>query len=312
MEKVIVHLILTGIVSIVPLRGPGNEITELQILLPDVSRVLNVCGEEIHEHSAHFLAESGRMTVTPDPHPGLDSYPKGCASRGEDCYGVWKVRDATASIVNSLAPAEVHEGEEDFFVQMEDACRGSDCAKVRPWGNDYALILTVPAATVQTTWWNPANSWFFKKSWWPDKHYDAMAQEVCLTYEMSVGDTFTMDVMERGTPHTLEISPTDGNVELRIANLMERDIVPESWLEPDKVDHHFHVQWLLAESVDDCGGRALPHWKKGATTAALQPEPMHRLTLLPKTDKPLGTDGVIGPTSLAGSNCPPVGWHSNP
>lgn len=295
MEKIIVHLTLTGILI---LQSSEDFAHRWRIIVPDLAN---------SHHAAFMLADSNYVVAVPPLPPNE--------------IALFPMAGQIGKIDGILAS-----GSSDFpqeLITLAEACdRPPDrCVEVplrskqpRP----PALELWVEEAGLEATFIDPNIEWRLERmrNGQPESKLKGfVTEEMCLTFK--VAKNLVVNFKDgKGERRSIELRPNGQNViELRLAN-----IPPPSSKEEKLSDAHFRHYYDMTGGYSPSDVAEPKGTAKGTELAAIQRHPEHALSLITKgvvqpgwplqVPNPLtaaskgGTNVILSPT---GANCPPVG-----
>ena len=300
MATTTVHVILTGIISLIPQQGADGK--------PGWTVRMDA---QAPGHEASLVVEEGAVQKSSTPGE-KNTTPNGTALRG------WQLDTGTLSFEPQNLSSDVAGGPLSDVLSVADACDPTKpkCAKAKEVSPRPAVAFEVRQGTLQATLLE-RGSWQFAHTGKPAAY---IAEEICWTFE--IDQAAPLRVTLRDSTRTvsefeLVPPPNQQTIELRLQNLLPADRFPK--LEEDRTEDE-HVDLYFDHSEDRPGHpvklvRVPPD---DTTRPVVKNHPAHRLSseaLL--TPAPAPTPSPTAPPSRAGRdvalmgprvNCPPLQW----
>jgi hypothetical protein len=292
----IVHVVLTGIVGLVP--GQGDS---LLVVVPVVS------GAE-HQHVAHLLVENDSIVSSNGVFTRSE---KGLTAIYLDGYDL-----VFKNLENRTPSLAVTPSLKSFGLDLERGCpekyEGCGVVGSRFVGKNLvdgvAARLRLTAGELSASWVDPYYAWHFG-----DQPLQRIAQEFCNRFEISSPNLEIGFLRNGGVVGRLVLrAPKKGSdIEVRLANVLADEIFPDV-VKPLSDDQHIKLHYMMsARPVPESLIPELLYEPVDALPTPPQDTHHHRLT--PAGSRPypgFAPPSVVVPVRITGSNCPPGLWRT--
>src|SRR5687768_2063588 len=280
MSGTAVHVILTGIVSLIP--SDAGYVVRLQ----DASTAA-------HEpHFATLVAEYSnvRTTLSPQVVAAQEAGPEVAA---------WRLPQGRLRVLSQILDTRLATSL-DSVLRVGDACNGGSCgtAKRHADGLEFLVrrgVLATTAIEPQTWHWQTESP----------RRAREIAEEVCWTFR--IPDRTLVLSIEAGDRKSTRLSitaPEGADIELRLQNVPELDFLPR-WSADASHDRDPHAALYFLQSVDP--PQELPVLIAGPESRHITPF-NHRLAGRALGGRLSANQAVKGLEKTIRINCPPALW----
>ncbi len=278
----VVHIILTGIVSLIP-QNRGYLI-----------RLQDASAAHV-PHFACFLAEQPNVTtpVSPIVTAHQESGPT---------LAAWRIPNGSIKIENRILDNDLA-SDLRYVLRIADACPDKECgvAKSHYQGTELYIGQGALSATALESY----------RGRWENEPADrlrSVAGEVCWTFRISEGVLRLSLPDGRGgvTSVSVKAPESGGDIELVLQNVPENDFIPTSISEVPGEDRHAKLYFLQSASPLEIA----PSLVSGPQPGPLQ-HPNHRLDgrEIARRVSGLLWSSAEETKRIGGSNCPPALWQ---
>ena len=271
-----VHVILTGIVSLIP--DPATNAWKIR-LHDERSTPMHMM-----DHYPSILVDRADLASPPSPDCSK-TLPSGTV------LYAWKLSNGDINIKSTFNSPAITLTPPPLLLSIEKGCTaaggGPQCPITKPFPKVEmkAAFGSLTATELEDDMWQ-----------WNTLPADWIAQEVCWNF-MIDGTELEIDLPYNVTTLTLKIvAPPNGNIELRLQNTLDTDIFPTKPPIP-KPSPNRHTDLYFDESSAPPSPLPVLQSQTGGNKPVLPHHAPHRLT-----DSNIGTEGLR-------VNCPPALWN---
>jgi hypothetical protein len=289
MASTYVHVIMTGIISLIP--DANTPPKSWNVRLQDAQM------DPKFPHVPSIVVEHGNVSSATAPD----------RSNMDGTLDAWLLEDGEINVKSTILSAAITSSRPlPYVLSIEDGCGGVANCPIAKTYNGVSMLVTqgsLEATELEDSMWQ----WDVLKAppvW--------IAEEVCWRFEIDGPELELWLPYKTGQLKLKIVAPTGGtptrggDIELRLQNTMDMDIFPMFGPVPKPIDEHAAIYYDQA-SANPRQAPVLTGYNPTGT-APMLPQHMHRLTDVKIGSKPAMAMQLAPLLSLR-VNCPPAQWN---